>query len=412
LRDFAIRLLKNVPKLGTFRREALRSIQYGWSPIELQWKYDMDLGAPPQWGIARAVVRKPWNYHITRDGYLVRGTHSGRDSKILDSPTDEMRYRIFTAGSTESPYGEAYLRRVWLLFFLSKKFERMSAQQMQRSLGLIKAKMGKGGRGKLAQSKIDSDLSSVLTMLNSYNVLWEIGDSSLEFVDMPHITRNTVALLDYFNTQKRIAIVGQNLSSEVRAGSFAATQTHVDDVLRSYIEAEQDWYNDQIIAPAIFLNFGEQDPMDMPRWRSKLFRPKLDLKATTTYYDMGGEVDARQFAEAGDIPAALPDDDTPQHLKKQDPPAAFGSDDDSNPGGVRGPGRPRERKADGEGDRDRTRASARLNTKSGVDGETFDAFFATDADAHNVMRAHYAEIRDRFIEANPDPKDWSRRELL
>lgn len=408
LAKFAIRLLKHIPKLGTFRREALRSIQYGWSPIELQWKYDMDLGASPQWGIARAVVRKPWNYHITKDGYLVRGTHSGRDPEILDSPTDEMRYRIFTAGSTESPYGEAYLRRVWLLFFLSKKFERMSAQQMQRSLGLIKAKMG-GGRGRNSQHKIDADLSRVLTMLNSYNILWEIGDSTLTFVDMPNVTKNTVALLDYFNTQKRIAIVGQNLSSEVRAGSFAATQTHVDDVLRSYIEAdareEQDWYNDQIIAPAIFLNFGEQDPMDMPRWRSKLFRPKLDLKATQTFYDMGGEVDARQFAEAGDIPAALPDDDSPQHLSNQGA-SGSGEADDSNPGGVRGPGRPRERKADGEGDRDRTRASANLKVQSAADN-------APDlTDPHSVLRAHYTEIRDRFIEANPAPKDWSRRELL
>lgn len=417
LAKFAIRLLKHIPKLGTFRRESLRAIQYGWSPIELQWKYDMDLGAgrgTPQWGIVRAVVRKPWNYHITKDGFLVRGAHSGRDPEILDSPVDEMRYRIFTAGSTESPYGEAYLRRVWLLFFLSKKFERMSAQQMQRSLGILKAKMGKG-RGKIAQSKIDADLSRVLTMLNSYNVLWEIGESTLEFIDLPHITENTVTLLDYFNKQKVIAIVGQNLSTNVTQGSFAAAQTHVDNVLRSYIEAdareEGDWYNDQIIAPAIYVNFGEQDPMDMPRWRSKLFRPKLDLKATQTYYNMAGKIDAREFAERADVPAALPDDDTPQHLMNSGG-GGEDTDDDSNPGGVRGPGRPRERKADGEGDRDRTRTSAgarlRAQTANGDGAGDSDVDLG---DPNDVLRAHYAEVRDRFIEANPAPKDWSHREL-
>lgn len=413
---FAISLLKMVPKLGTFNRESLLAIQHGWTPVEKQWKFGVNLTRPNQWGLARMVKRKPWNYFRTLEGYLVRkpSTQSNGKAEVLDSPAEQMRYCSFTAGSTESPYGEAFLRRVWLLFFLSKKFERMSAQQMQRSLGLIKVKLSNTKVG-ATRTDLDADLERVLTMLNSYNVLWEIAGATLEFVETKGITDNTTKLLDYFNSQKRIAIVGQNLSSEVRAGSFAATQTHVDEVLRSYVEADarewQDWINDEIIRPAIILNFGEQHEMDMPKFRSKLFRNKIDLEATKAYFDFGGKIDARKMAES-DIPAALPEDDSPQYLQKQN--------ENSD---INGPGRPRKDNSDGERNRGRNRntgpngdqptrrdrVDAELDYSISMEIPDDDGEDVDEDDPHSILSAHYRHILSRFERTNPDPKVVTRR---
>lgn len=410
LRNFAIRFLKHLPRFGTLRRECLRTIFYGWSPLELQWKMDMNLGRPGQWGVVNAVSRKPWHYYVTSDGYLVRGALAGHDPDVYDSPSDQIRYRIFTAGSTESPYGEAYLRRVWLLFFLSKKFERMSAQQMQRALGLVKVKLGPQ-RGRVPSATLDSELERVLVALNSYNILWEQAGTTIEFVPTPGITRNTREILDYWNTQKRVAIVGQNLSSEVRAGSYAATQTHVDEVLRSYIEAdareEQAWWND-VLELAISLNYGEQDLLDLPRWRSNLFREPVDLEATKTYFAMGGVVDARRMAERASIPALLPEDDTPQPLQKQEQTDT-----------ARGRGRPKKGEEDGrEEERDRGRDTGSAVYRSShtharihsavLPGDEDIPDLGDDADLtdpDSVLSAHYARIRDMFLAANPDPSD-------
>lgn len=415
---FAISLLKMIPKLGTFNRESLLTIHHGWTPVEKQWKFGVRLTRPNQWGIVRMVKRKPWNYYRTLEGgYLVRKPSASSKAEVLDSDAEQMRYCSFTAGSTESPYGEAFLRRVWLLFFLSKKFERMSAQQMQRSLGLIKVKLSNTKAGS-TRSDLDRDLERVLTMLNSYNVLWEIAGTTLQFVETKGITDNTTKLLDYFNSQKRIAIVGQNLSSEVRAGSFAATQTHVDEVLRSYVEADarewQDWINDEIIRPAILLNFGEQDMMDMPRFRSKLFRPRINLEATKAYFEFGGNIDARRMAES-DIPAALPEDDSPQHLS-----LTSGSQSSSGPGrpkkdntkdGERNRGRNRDTGTNGNQPTRRDRLDNRVDSElelhmeiPGDGGSEID-----EDDPHSALSGHYRNILSKFQEANPDPKAVIRR---
>lgn len=315
LRNFAITMMKNIPNFTILRQEVLLAIYYGWRPVSLEWTSDLEFEGRPFWGIKKAVAKKPWNYE-----FVVQQTPQGQELHlaevgvagnviVYDKPLDKLRWMICTSGSTETPYGESFLRRLWMLHFISRTFEQMGAKAMQRALGVIKASQQGSVTGQLGaaavDSKIESDLKTILDRLTANNILMETQGWQLDFVDAGNLPKNHNEMMGYFNNLKRIAIVGQNLTSEVKGGSFAATREH-STILESFFQTdamvEASWYNDQMILPALEFNFGTLDPNEVPRWKSKIFS-EPDLDATKAFFDMGGTVDGRRLATALQVPA-------------------------------------------------------------------------------------------------------------
>lgn len=404
LADFVKAQFDAIPKFGTLRRELLRAIFYGWRPALIDWTSDFEHKGRPYFAIARIRAQKPWHYEMTVGGDLV--FTGGLKPLVLPDP---LQWMACTAGSTESPYGEAWLRRLWMLYFVSKKVEKMSAQAIQRSLGIIKAKQVGGSTGALGgkqstnEEKVASELSTMLDRLNAHNILMELNGWSIEFLTDISLTDSYAKINEIFDTKKRTAIVLQNLTSEIRGfGSRAAAEQHAEilqSVWMSDAEEECDWYNDGIIRPLLAINFGAVDSEDCPKFRSKIFsRP--DVALAQAYVAMGGELDGRRLASTWNLPAHFEDDDSPVVLKKPMAPALMlrpdqdGEDDDRD---------------DQEPDDDRTgqrtaRAHDPEHEADAADSDLDRVLSQLGKDVGDELGAYYRTLAGEVVEANPDPK--------
>jgi hypothetical protein len=237
--DFMEQVFLRMRRFGTLRREVLRSIYYGWRPVWLDWTTEFDFDGRPHFAVEFCRAKPPWEYEFTVAGDLV---FTGQIQPIVYSdPVDKLHWMICTAGTTDSLYGHSWLRRLWMLFFLSKKFEKMSAQAMQRALGIVKAKQQGGQLGGLGgrltetpkEEEVIAEIAKVMKALNAHNVLMETQGWSLEFITDVGLTEAHDKMMSHFDTKKRQAIVLQNLTSEIKGfGSRAAAETHAE-ILRS-----------------------------------------------------------------------------------------------------------------------------------------------------------------------------------
>jgi len=420
LKEFAIHLFKGIPKFHTVRRDALFAIYYGWRPIEIRWTSDFRFEGRSYFGIAEMVAREPWHYHKTDEGALV--LTATPTPQVFDEEEDALRFMDCTAGTTGSRYGAAWLQRIWLLYFLSKSFEKMGSQAMQRALGILKMTRNAAGSAlntaTVSEAQVSSEVAAVLHKLNSYNVLIESQAYSLSVLPEPQLAGNITALFDHFSVRKRIAIVGQNLTSEVKGGSFAAEQGH-GEILENYFVSdarhEADWWNDQVLEPAIRYNFGDVDADDMPRWKSKvLTRPNME--ATRAFWEMGGTLDGKRLAEEFNVPALFEVTEEDAPLKKpgspllslmaggEEFPAAFGKpkavpppkddeDEDEPPGKAR---LPRPARDAWRAAADDLAAQADQSVKA-VEGKA-------GRDISGELAAYYSSLERAFLAENPDPK--------
>lgn len=392
LQAFAVAQLKAIDNLPQVLAEILDARWYGWRPCELQWTSELSYNGRPWWGVERIVVRDPWHYALTPDGAVVDQTFAtlGGDLQVYDSPEERLRWLVAVSGSTSSPYGDGELNKLWLLYFLSKKFENMSGKLMQRALGVLKAKNTAAAPiGEQKQSQALSDVKRILDVLNSNNVLMEYAGWTLEMIDGIDFSGDVIKTLEYFDERKRIKIVGQNLTTKVTGGSYAAAKEH-SKVLEAKWKSDAKFLasviNDGLLRRILELNLGEIDPEDLPKWTSLAFS-KPDLEATKAYYDMGGPVDRDRFAHSYNIP--IPEDGAdPETVLQREPgaPAVFGHQTfQGAPVQNNGPGASRSRTAAEPPD---------PVLRSGTLSE---------------LERYYRSAAERFLEDNPDPKGQGRR---
>lgn len=339
--DFVEEVLAQLPRFGTLRREVMRSTYYGWRPVWLGWRPDFEFDGRPYLAINEARAKKPWEYEFTVGGDLLYT--GGIRAEVVSDGIDKLHWMFCTAGSTDNPYGESWLRRLWMLFFLSKKFEKMSAQAMQRSLGIIKAKQGGipaigglAGTGAVKEAKVVAEIQQVMDRLNQHNVLLELQGWSLDFVTDVAVTEAHEKMVTMFDTKKRQAIVLQNLTSDIRGfGSRAAAEVH-KEILRSVwisdATEESDWYTEGLIKPLLEVNFGEQLGKNLPVFKSRVFtRPSME--ETKAAFEMGLPIDGRRLATSWRVPVVLPDDDSDVVLEKQES-TVFGLSPTGKPSGT------------------------------------------------------------------------------
>lgn len=400
LADFVKAQFDSIPHFGTLRREMLRAIFYGWRPALIDWTSEFEHKGRPYFGIARIRAQKPWHYEFTADGDLL---FTGGMKPVL--LPDRLQWFAATAGSTDNPYGDAWLRRVWMLYFVSKKFEKMSAQAIQRSLGIIKAKQAGGTAGALAgskQDKVAGELGQILDRLNSHNILMELNGWSLEFITDVEMTDSYQKVVELFDTKKRQAIVLQNLTSEIKGfGSRAAATEHMDilkSVWLSDAEEECGWYDDGVIKPVVAINFGQVDPEDMPHFKSSVFS-KPDIDDVKAYFDMSGQIDGRRLAKALNIPAHFEDDDSPVVLEKQGPSELLMRLQDG--GGRREDEEPPFQK---KPDRAQRTASDPEAGAASADASIDRMLAELEGEVGDELRSYYDTFAEKVTAGNSDPK--------
>lgn len=110
-----------------------------------------------------------------------------------------------------------------------------------------------------------------------------------------------------------IRVLGQNLSTQIRGGSFAAAQVHENirqDIKESLASAVQADTKNQIIRPYVKFNFGDEELAPDPKWDTTPGEDKkrraetsaVNAKALKDYADAGIKIDVPAYARKYEIP--------------------------------------------------------------------------------------------------------------
>lgn len=183
-----------------------------------------------------------------------------------------------------------YTFKVWTLVFLSQLVERHGKPFIYTVLN----------ENDFKNDEFKSTVKRVLQQFGAER--WGIFPEGFE---MEALETNTpgqadmhINLLNYINTELAIALLGQNLSTEVQGGSFAAASSHVG-VEQRLTETDLEWLeeqiNDHFLYWLIQINYPELDTSEYP---------KLSL---TQIKDVDVEKVARGYkalAELVDVPVA------------------------------------------------------------------------------------------------------------
>ena len=127
-------------------------------------------------------------------------------------------------------------------------------------------------------------------------------------------------LIDAADDATTVSLLGQNLTTEVKGGSYSATSVHETvsrSVLRALASSLAGTLRAQVLVPWSVFNFGAADVAPWPAWD---LSPPTDKKQDTEILEgrtrvavalagQGAPVDWRAFAEAAEIPLRAPEEE-------------------------------------------------------------------------------------------------------
>lgn len=330
LKDWSIAFCKRIKNFSTVQRMALSAIFWGWRPMECLWDFDFKLKGKSFWGVRSIHEKLPQDFRFDEDRNLLYVKNRASDPIVFDRWEDDLHWLICTGGSTNNPYGEAVYRAIWLIYYVKQRFMQMWSQGMSRSLGTLRFKqtndpgsalLGEGGAKSVAE--LAQELQAVLRTLNEKGVLIERFGWSLDLLTDVDFAEGWDKPLKYCDEVITLCLTGETLSMRLGdTGSRAAAQVHRDGLLdfcKSDAKEMESWFNDDLLHPAIRLNFGDSIPDEiLPRFRSKIHQ-KTDIDAAQKMFNMGAPIDGVRLAQESGVPLALEEADSKLRLMKPEP---------------------------------------------------------------------------------------------
>lgn len=153
-----------------------------------------------------------------------------------------------------------YTLKVWTLVFLAQTVERHGKPFIWTSLS--------------EKQFNDEDFKSkVKTVLKQFGAeRWGVFPQGLDIESLDSAsgagTQMHIELLNYCNTEIAVSLLGQNLSTEVQGGSFAAASSHAE-VEERLTETDIEWLeeqlNDHFLYWLVKLNYPDLDLEDYPK---------------------------------------------------------------------------------------------------------------------------------------------------
>jgi phage gp29-like protein len=160
-------------------------------------------------------------------------------------------------------------------------------------------------------------------------------------------------LLGQADSSIAIAILGQNLSTEVKGGSYAATMAHMqirNDILQFDAESLGQCIRQQALTWWALHNFGSAELAPMPIWKTKAKTPEERTAVGTALQNLGDglnavrlagvKIDVDKVVEEQEIPVTGPADDLDREALVPPPPAP-GTAPGAAPGAAKKPTLPR-----------------------------------------------------------------------
>jgi hypothetical protein len=255
-------------------------IMLGFAPGQLLWDLDGEYGRP---------VLEPWHPRWTYWHFLDRSLVAiGQDGQERITPGDghwflhtrRGAYRGWMRGAfravAEPWLARCYARRDWARY------------SERHGMPIIKAKTP-------SDAEVDTDVENFRTAMANLGQETSIelpqGKDPTESYDVEYLETKDQSwegfqsLIDSCDAEITLAIMSQNLTTEVKEGSFAAARVHAD-VRQSLLEADaralaRTIYS-QIARPFAALNFGNADLAPAPKWDVKPYED--DLTAAQTFY--------------------------------------------------------------------------------------------------------------------------------
>ncbi len=321
-KDFAITLLKGVPAWTTVQEKALEAVFWGWRPLEVILNTNMRFNGGLYWGIKKIDEKMPEEFKFTLDRDLVYIGDGFQDPVFFDRPEDELHWWVCTSGSTNNPYGEALMRKLWFVWYIKNRFMQMFSTGMERSNGVIIAKqqINLETIGKQAtMAQLADELSDVLSLFSNNNILIQRAGWELEFVGDVEFSEGWKYPLDYCDELMRNGIIGGSLTMQVGdVGSRAAADVHEGgtvSIARKDAKVLEGWVNEGLIRPYLEVNFGEIEDDDLPKWRSKISNP-VNIENAHVLYQLGAPIDGIKLAAEAGVPLVLDPTDDDLVLKK------------------------------------------------------------------------------------------------
>lgn len=155
-----------------------------------------------------------------------------------------------------------YVAKIWTIVFLSQLVERHGKPFIYAMLN----------DKNFNDPDFKGKVTSVLKQFGAER--WGVFPDgfNIESLDShsPGATDMHIKFLDFINVETAIAILGQNLSTEVQGGSFAAASSHADvedDLVETDVEWLQEQMNDGFIYWLIRINYPELIVDDYPKIR-------------------------------------------------------------------------------------------------------------------------------------------------
>lgn len=339
LYDFGVRFLREIHNLPVALQRMHDAVFVGWRPMERTWSFDDTYKGRPAWYVEHLREKPPhlFRFTVNRSLVYVGDLQAGEQLFDFEKDVDRLRWLVCSAGSTDNPYGEAELGRVWMPFYMLGEFTRLWALGVQRSMGVIQvkeggaAKMGTlasrdatiegGGPGAgMTVKEIAKELQGVLEMMKTSGVLVQrFGYEVTMAADVTYADGWKDPLLE---CKKAIclALTGDVLSLTAgEVGSRAAMET-TNDQLEQLVMADgmeiAGWINDQLLKDAFQLNFPDPDPDDVPRFEFRAGR-KMDIEIAKLLISNGAVLDAREIAEEGGVPLLIDPQEGDVPLQKQ-----------------------------------------------------------------------------------------------
>lgn len=183
-----------------------------------------------------------------------------------------------------------YILKIWLITFLAQMVERHGKPYIWTSLV----------DNQFKDEEFKSKIARVLKNFGSER--WGIFPDgfNIESLDSSSAVGNQLHLdaLSFVNTEMAISLLGQNLSTEVSGGSFAATSSHTS-IEQRLIESDLEWLEEEMNEKFFFWPL----KMNFPNMPVEAY-PKVSL---TPVFDVDVEKIARGFkavSELVDVPVA------------------------------------------------------------------------------------------------------------
>lgn len=214
-----IDVFKNQLDIYQIISEAIEAVFFGYSVLEVTWEKAGSYILPSR------IQAKPQNWFLFDTEGSLR--FRSKENPIDGEPVPEYKFIIVQHNATyKNPYGEAVLSKCfWPITFKRGgiKFWVIFAEKYG-----MPYMVGKHPRG---TSKEETEkLADLLEQMVQDAVAVIPDDSSVEIMEAGGKSSSSQIyrdLIDYCNSEIAIAILGQNLSTEVKEGSYAAAQSHM-----------------------------------------------------------------------------------------------------------------------------------------------------------------------------------------